>query len=271
MCSERIVDLARERLWTNVSFTWLNSGIQLPTHSLRWRERLSVQVAMYIAGADSTAIRNVPVPGSVAEKPAAGNEWEDEKGGGDHPFDDVVDDGYACQGRCQLEAGFGDCDLLVYPDGDDGPSDEQRELFDTFIASEARWLPLLQRKLTVALRKAVADGRIALAEPVPATVAEFSNIGRWIERPEVSVEAQEGKTEGLVGISYSIRGTDWTVNARIRPGDDSPDQLVRVSIHHIGECEADGELVQTGPDQYELVVIPKQEQDEGEEEATPGI
>lgn len=283
LCSERVVDLARERGWTNVDFRAAGTCVRVHLGISDWRVRLDRQLALYNAGASWEEVRaavcgkpdisSARTPGSAAaqqplDTPAASA--DEVSPAAAHPFDDMVDDGYACQGLCHLDAGFGDCSLLVFPDGDDGPSDEQRELFDAFVASEARWLPLLQRKLPVALRKAVAEGRIALPEPVPPTVAGFSDLARWLEAPDVSVEAQEGKTEGLVGISYTIRGTDWTVQAHIRPDADTPGQLVRVSVHIIGECEADCELVQTGPNQHELVITPKQERDEGEEDASPG-
>jgi hypothetical protein len=260
--------MARNREWTNAEFSPAGTSVALDHEHPDWRERISVDLERYYGG---MSVRDIYEARVREYEATVGTATESEESpASDHPFDAITYDGYACQGWCRLDATFGGCCLVVYPDDDDGPSDEQRELFDAFVASEDRWLPLLQRKLPVALRKAVADGRIALSEPVPPTVAEFSDLARWLQRSEVSVEAQEGKTEGLVGISYTIRGTDWTVRARIRPGADSPDQLVRVSVHHIDECEADGELVQTGPNQHELVITPKQERDEGEEVASPG-
>jgi hypothetical protein len=263
MCTERVVDLARDKGWTNAEFSLAGTPVKVEHWRPDWRERLDVDLKRYYGGVSWSDIsearaREREATVEVVVEP-------EEAPAGDHPFDAITYDGYACQGWCRLDATFGGCCLVVYPDEDDGPSDEQRELFDAFVASEFRWLPLLQRKLPVAMRKAVADGRIALPEPVPPTVAEFSDLARWLQRSEVSVEAQQGKNEGLVGISYFVRGTDWTVRARIRPGADTPDQLVRVSVHPIDECEADGELVQTGPDQYELVVTPKQEHDDGVE------
>lgn len=268
MCTGRVVELARNRGWTNAEFSPAGTSVAVEHLRPDWHERIAVDLKRYYGG---MSLREISEARARERETTVETATEPEESpASDHPFDDITYDGYACQGWCDLDAAFGGCCLVVYPDGDDGPSDEQRELFDEFVASSSRWLPHLQRKLPVALRKAVADGRIKLAEPVPPKVAEFSNLARWLQCSEVSVKAQEGKTEGLIEVSYSIRGTDWTVRARIRPGADTPGQLVRVSVHPIDECEADGELVQTGPDRYELVVTPKQERDEGEEDSAPG-
>lgn len=234
VCSERIVDMAREQGWTNCAFTaMLGIHAILVEHAFAdWRDRLSARLAEFDFWNPS------PVTASVYRQPPFLTEQESpppsvtDPGAEtppEHPFDDLCDDGFASQGLCQLRAGFGTCGLLVFSDGEEETSGEQRALFDQFVASEERWLPVLQRKMAAILREAIAVANLTKLDPLPVNIPEYQELSRWLNVPDVSISAQDGTADGIVEISYAIRGTDFTVCALVRPDAKASDELVRVS------------------------------------------
>lgn len=259
MCSERVVDLARERQWTNVRFWMLPGHVCLRHAHPDWRDKLDIHLHRYYSGVDLEDLYAVPAETQRGASPEtvgaqASGSGHEETCGEPHPFDDLADDGTACQGQVELAAGFGLCDLLVFPDGDDGPSDEQRELFDAFVAGQEEWLPELRRKLAAILRKASKQGEIALAEPLPARVRDFAAFSRWLGSPDVSIGEQEDEAGEAVELSYPILGTDHVALARVRPGAEFPEPRVTASVQPWDMTETGGKFVRN-PDGSESIVF----------------
>jgi hypothetical protein len=248
LCSARVIDLACRKQWTNFDFRPFGNGyyeVHVKHRDPNWRSLLEERLRQIDAG--------IPAEPIVAHAACAADASA-ESPSGTHPFDNLDDDGTACQGKVDLAAGFGLCDLLVFPDGDDGPSDAQRELFDAFVASQEAWMPELLRQLAAILRKASRQAEIALSDPLPERVDNLATLSRWLKSPEVVIGEEGDEAGEAVELSYPIRGTDHVVRARVRSGSEPSTPRVSVFVQPWDMTETSGKIVRN-PDGSESIVV----------------